>query len=212
MSKQLVFIDDSGDPGFKGSASSATFIMAGVVISDSEVALELNQKITNLRRELGWQESTEFKFHQSIRELRLKFLQMVSKCNFQIYAVYVNKSRYSEIFQFSDDEKLYNWATKELLEIMLLSQATVKMDGKYGRKYRKRVRTYIRKNLNRDEQKIANFIVGESNRDNLIQLADFVAGAINRSFQIDKTDSGLYIEIIKNKIIELRELKLDSKN
>lgn len=38
MSKQLVFIDDSGDPGFKKGASSANLIMAAVFFDDTEHA------------------------------------------------------------------------------------------------------------------------------------------------------------------------------
>lgn len=38
MSKQLVFIDDSGDPGFKKGVSSANLIMAAVFFDDTEHA------------------------------------------------------------------------------------------------------------------------------------------------------------------------------
>ena len=58
--RQLVFIDDSGDPGFKGSASSSAFVMAGAVIASSETALQINQEIIKLRKKLGWREDEEF--------------------------------------------------------------------------------------------------------------------------------------------------------
>lgn len=58
---------------------------------------------------------------------------------------------------------------------------------------------------------MADFDVQDSRRDNLIQLADVIAGSINRSFQTDKTDSEDYLRIIKKKIVELRNLDLSEK-
>ena len=44
--------------------------------------------------------------------------------------------------------------------------------------------------------------------DNLIQLADMVVGSINRALIADKTDSVTYLNIIKKKIIEIKQLNL----
>ena len=208
MKKILVFIDDSGDPGFKGPASSDFFIMAAVVIKDTDEASRINQEIINLRKSFGWNGRHEFKFNKAPMKIKLEFLQKINQYNFEIYAVYINKLNYPSMFQFSDDEKLYNWAVKELLEIIPLHKASVNIDGKYGKQHKKYIKTYIRKNLNINIQRIATFDVHDSDRDNLVQLADMVAGSINRSFQIQKTDSKKYINIISNKIIKLQELDL----
>ena len=86
----------------------------------------------------------------------------------------------------------------------------MKIDGKYGKKYKLRLGSYIRRELNMEEKKIGKFDVQDSQRDNLIQLADFITGSINRSLQADKTDARDYIRMIRNKIIELKELDLDN--
>lgn len=58
------------------------------------------------------------------------------------------------------------------------------MDGKYDKRYRLRVKTYIRQELNTtSNKKVKSFDDQDSRRDNLIQLADIVAGSINRSLQ-----------------------------
>ena len=207
--RQLVFIDDSGDPGFKGSASSSAFVMAGAVIVDSETMLQINQEITRLRKELGWRENEEFKFHKSSRKIKLKFLETVNKYDFQIYGVFIRKNNYPNTSQVINGERLYNWTIKELLGIVPLHEAIVKIDGKYGKKYKLLLSTYIRRELNINKKKIGKFDVQDSQRDNLIQLVDFIADSINRSLQADKTDAKDYIRIIKNKIIELKELDLD---
>ena len=66
----------------------------------------------------------------------MRFLEIVNRYNFDIYAVYIRKSDYPSLFKFSDDEKLYNWTAKELLRLMPLDNARVKMDGKYNKNYR----------------------------------------------------------------------------
>ena len=153
MSKQLVFIDDSGDPGFKAGASSSTFVLAAALFIDPEVATVVNKEISDFRKSLGWKDEHEFKFRKAPRKVKLRFLEIVNRYHFDIYAVYINKADYPNVFKFSDDEKLYNWTTKELLAIMPLDEAKVKADGKYGRKYKQRVQTYIRQELNTPNSK-----------------------------------------------------------
>ena len=46
--KQFVFIDDSGDPGFKGAASSQNFIMAAVLFNDPDSVMYTNNNICSL--------------------------------------------------------------------------------------------------------------------------------------------------------------------
>lgn len=47
-SKQLVFIDDSGDPDFK-TASSSNFVIAAAVFIDPAVAILLSTRISEYR-------------------------------------------------------------------------------------------------------------------------------------------------------------------
>ncbi|MBQ2695629.1 DUF3800 domain-containing protein [Candidatus Saccharibacteria bacterium] len=209
MSKQLVFIDDSGDPGFKKGASSSTFVLAAALFIDPKVATIVNKEISDYRKSLGWKDSHEFKFRTTAKSIKLEFLRIVNRYNFDIYAIYVDKAKYPNMFKLADNDKLYNWSTKELLAIIPLEDAAVRMDGKYTKQYKLRVKTYIRRELNSGEnKKVTDFDTSDSRRDNLIQLADIIVGSINRSFQKDKTDSDEYINIIREKIVELKSLDL----
>ena len=209
MNKQLVFIDDSGDPGFKKGASSSTFVMAGAIFIGSEIIDLVSDAIDEYRRSLGWKDTHEFKFRTASKRIKLEFLKIISRYAFDVYAVYVDKERYPNAFQLADSENLYHWATKELLSIMPLDNASVRIDGKYTKRHKLKVKTYIRRELNTgSDKKVLDFNTSDSRRDNLIQLADIVVGSINRSFQKDKTDSDEYIEIIKDKIIKLVPLNL----
>ncbi len=178
---------------------------------DSDAARAVNNVIIEYRRSLGWRDKHEFKFRTTAKNIKLQFLKNVCKFPFEIYIVYLHKANHPNVFKFSDGEKLYNWATKELLAMMPLEEAKVKIDGKYGKQYNLHVKTYIRKELNTKSRKVADFSVQDSRRDNLIQLADIIAGSINRSFQTDKTDSDEYIHIIKKKIAIIKKLNLNEK-
>lgn len=207
---QLIFIDDSGDPGFKKGVSSSNFILAAALFMDSDTAKLVNDAIIEYRRLLGWRDDYEFKFAKIRKDIIIELLKIVTHYDFQIYAVYVNKENYANLFRFYlDSEKFYNWATKELLSIMPLAEAKIKIDGKYNKQYKLHVKTYIRKELNSESRKVADFGVQDSKRDNLIQLADIIAGSIHRSFQSNKTDSEKYIRIIKKKIVKLKKLDLN---
>ena len=169
MPKQLVFVDDSGNPGFKGTSSSSVLVISGILITDSKVTSQINVEINKFPNSLGWQELHEFKFRKASKNIKLQFLELINKYDFSIYAVYIDKTNYPELFQFSNDEKLYNWMVKELLLIMPLNKAVVIIDGKYGKKYQLRFKSYIRKSLNTNSKKIENFKAKDSARDNLVQ-------------------------------------------
>lgn len=208
MSSQLVFIDDSGDPGFKDGTNSSNLVMAGAVFIDPKEAARVSREITAYRRSLGWKDEHEFKFRKAPKSVKLRFLELVNQFDFQIYAVYIDKTKYPCSIQLFDHHKLYDWTVKELLKIIPMSEARVKIDGSLSRDHRLKVKSDIRKEINVTEYKIKQIQPQDSAKDNLIQLADMIVGSINRSFQPDKTDAEIYIRIIRHKIRELKLLEL----
>ena len=210
MGKQLIFIDDSGDPGFKG-ATSANFVMAAALFIEPKVATEINKAISDFRKSLGWQDEAEFKFRKTNKKIIKRLFNIVAKYDFKIYAVYVDKSSYKQILPVFDKEKLYNWTVKELLKIIPLDNAYVKIDGRASREHKRRISSYLRHEINIGERKIRQIKPEDSVKDNLIQLADLVAGSINRSFQSEKTDAGDYLALFKKKVAQIKRLDLNNK-
>lgn len=204
MTKQLVFIDDSGDPGFK-KVSSSNFVMAAALFMNPEVAMLLSKQITDYRESLGWRDNYEFKFTKIRKDIIVKLLKVVSEYDFQIYAAYVDKTGFRQTAPIIDKEKLYNWAIKELLSIIPLKEAKIEIDGRSSKQNMRRTATYLRREINRDGSKKLVIKFEDSVNDNLIQLADLIAGSINRSMT-DKTDSNVYIDIIKNKISKIKRI------
>lgn len=68
MKKELVFIDDSGDPGFK-STSSANLVMAAAVFIDADEADKLSKRISEYQKSLSWRKNVEFKFSKDLKSV-----------------------------------------------------------------------------------------------------------------------------------------------
>ena len=205
MAKQLVFIDDSGDPGF-ASASSSNFIMAAAVFIDPEVAFSLSKQMAEYRKSLGWRDNYEFKFAKNRKDIIIKLLKLVANYDFQIYATYVDKSSFQYTSSIIDKEKLYNWTIKELLSLIPLTNAKIEIDGRSSKQNMYHTATYLRREINKDKTKKLVIKFEDSVDDNLIQLADIIAGSINRYISANKTDYTAYIDIIKHKITQLKRI------
>ena len=207
MQKQLVFIDDSGDPSLH-ARSSSHFVMASAMFMDDEVASQVANKIRELRRSKGWGYKSEFKFRRTRKSVIKELLNVVRVYDFKVYAVWIDKAELQDIMPIVDRSKLYNWTIKELLARLPLDEARVRIDGRSSREYMQSTSTYLRKALNIDSRKILNVKFEDSTRSDLIQLADIIAGTIHRSLQPDKTDSKEYLSIIKPRVSAITKIKI----
>jgi len=197
--KQLVFIDDSGDAGIKAHSSSH-LVMAAVVFDDDLVAEEAALAMRKFRRQLGWTDDHEYKFHKTKKDYIKQLLRLVSQYDFTVYAVVVNKARFSSM-----PKGLYNDTISELLRLIPLQNASIKVDGGPGVDYSKRAISYIRKNANTKAGQVAEIKFADSKENVLVQLADLVASSIFRSTQTGKADHQDYVAILKKHIAEIRQ-------
>jgi len=201
--KQLIYIDDSGDAGFKfRRGSSEYFSIVCIVFDDWLDAEETSLKIKRLRRTLGWPDHREFKFHNSTSATRQAFLKTVNKCNYKAWAIIVNKSKIQNHEAKNNAGKFYNFVIKELLtrHASNISNANVYIDGEAKKAYKQAAFTYIRKYVNKDFKRIVSLSFSDSVGNDLIQMADMVVGALQRSKQIIKTDSAIYYSVIESKV------------
>jgi hypothetical protein len=203
MAKQLIFIDDSGDPGFKpGRHSSKYFVVCCVIFNDEIDAEEAGIGIKVIKRDLHLAQDYELKFSRNSTAWRQDLLARVKKFQFKIRAVVVDKSKIDLSAKGAADN-FYQFAIKEvLLRYSDMKNAKVYLDGSGGKNYRLRSAAYFRKELNKTGRKLSEFKLVDSKTDNLIQLADLIAGAICRKYE--KGD-GLYFKITKSKIDDLWE-------
>ncbi|MBI4668490.1 MAG: DUF3800 domain-containing protein [Elusimicrobia bacterium] len=201
----LVYVDESGDAGLKISqGSSPYFVVALIVFDDHEETQAVEQRIQLLRHELQLHPRFEFKFNKCSRELRLAFLRAVAPCSFFYYGIVIDKSGlYGE--GFGVKESFYKYVTQLVFLNARehLENAKVYLDAIGDRPFRKQINNYLKKKINRKKKHIEQVGFLNSANSSLIQVADMVAGAINRS-RSDKADAEQYIKVIRHREAHLQ--------
>lgn len=203
----LILIDESGDAGFKILRGSSThFVVAMVVFRDLVQAEAASTAIGDARSRL--RANPEFKFNKAPVQVRDGFFEVVKPFDFGVRALVVDKSRiYSDELR-RDSETFYSYFVRMLLKrnVDLLVGTRLKIDGRASRKFRSDLARYLREHL--AEFKVENIKFAESHRDNLIQLADMVAGAIARSYrQDDRKDADRWRRMLASKIEAIWEFE-----
>jgi hypothetical protein len=202
----LVFLDDSGDPGFKiRKGSSPCFVIALIIFDDHLESERCAVAIKELRRALHFTDDTEFRFSHSSQGTRLAFLERAAKYNFQIRAIVMEKTCiYSEELRRSK-ESFYRYAIKMVLKNSFgkIQGARLKIDGHGDREFRRELQSYLRRELmsgGSESPIISDLKIVDSRTNVLIQLADMVAGTLRRHAEGQKTDAALYRDVIRKRI------------
>jgi hypothetical protein len=200
----LVFIDDSGDPGFKlDKGSSKFFVIALVLFVDELEAEKTAVAIKDLKRSLKFPDDVEFKFSKSRKEVREKFLQTVNPFEFTIRSLIVDKSIVKSQELRTNKNSFYSYVIKLVLQHSdnSILNAKVKIDGSGGRAFRKSFLSYLRRQLNSKQKRIIkNCRLVDSKGNVLVQMADMIAGSIRRSYDKEKSDAAIYKGIFSKHI------------
>lgn len=199
----LVFLDESGDPGMKlQRGSSDLFIVTLVAFQDHSEAQATDERIRVLRRELGLADSFEFKFNKMNRVFRTAFLRAVHTFDFSYFGIVINKARlHGSGFFFKDS--FYKHTCSLVFENAKhhLRDAIVVIDGSGSRDFRKQLTSYLRRRVNDPRlpvRQIRKIKVQDSHRNNLLQLADVICGALARSHGT-KSDAGEYRRLVSRR-------------
>lgn len=204
----LVLIDESGCPGFKlTKGSTPYFIVAMVIFKDFSEAEKTSKSIGALKQTLNI--NPEFKFSKSRFEIRDKFFEAVNPYDFKVQALVVNKRNIHSPKLRSDTDAFYNFFVKTLMKYdnNVLQNATIKIDSSGDKEFKNVLSAYLRKQLG--QGKIKKFNYCDSKKDNLIQLADMVAGAIARKYSLSRKDASRWFEMLRkrNKIGNIWDFK-----
>lgn len=196
----LVYLDESGDPGLKiVQGSSRYFVVALAVFQDEDETRAIDQRLQLLRRELHLNPHFEFKFNKCSKELRLAFLSAAAPYDFFYYGIVIDKAGlYGDGFKVK--ESFYKYVTQLVFLNARehLENALVHIDACGNRDFRRQINTYLKRKINLEKQHISNITFLNSANSNLIQLADMLAGAINRSHS-GKPDAGEYIKVVRHR-------------
>jgi hypothetical protein len=202
----LVFIDESGDPGFKiQRGSTPAFTAALVAFEDSEQA-RLSQvaiEATSARLRIY----PEFKFSKCRSEVRDAFFTAVMPYNFCVRAIVVRKEKIYSPTLRGDKDRFYSFFVKSMLRFDdgLLKRARIIIDGSGDREFKREMGAYFRRHLGSGRVKEIRF--SDSRSDRLVQLADMCVGAIARSYRDDRSDAWRWREMLRQKIENVWEFK-----
>ena len=197
----LVFIDESGDTGRKiTQGSSRYFVVSLVIFEDNQEAELCDQRIELLKKELRRPNNFEFHFQNNSKKIRLSFLETISHFNFSYFAIVIDKDP-KKLYgpEFNDKESFYKYACNLVFTNArpYLHQATVILDRSGSANFRLGLRRYLtrKEKLQANGHLIKTFKQQDSDSNNLLQLADYVSGIINRKVQ-QKNDWEIYYRFI----------------
>ncbi|MCI0495937.1 DUF3800 domain-containing protein [candidate division KSB1 bacterium] len=202
----LVFVDESGDPGLKlDQGSSNYFIVILVLFEDERDAQDLDLRINLLRKEFAFHNEFEFKFNNLRSDYRIKFLEAISPYSFLYHGIVINKEKlFGRGFQYKGS--FYKYACSLVFQNAkpYLDSAVVFVDGSGSKEFRFQLQKYLKDRINQKNswsRYISSVKIQDSKKNNLLQVADMIAGAVGRSYKYDKKDHNLYRDIIKHREI-----------
>lgn len=207
----LVFIDESGDSGFKTNlGSSITFVLVCILFEDELEAEKTAVAIKELKRSLKFSDKTEFKFSGSKKKVRLAFLKTIKPYKFKVRALVVTKNKIISHQLQNNKNSFYSYFVKMILKHSggRIVNAKIRIDGSGNRYFRRSFLTYLRKELNNKEVKVTkNIKMVDSKTNVLIQMADMIAGTVRRYKEENKSDAEEYWNLIAGKVDDCWEFK-----
>ncbi len=196
----MLFIDESGDSGFKKGASPY-FVLTMIAVQDQNVS-KIDDFIEDIKKKNGIYPS-EYKFSKTSDSHKQKFFTEIAEIPFLAYALVVDKSLIYSNELKKDSKKFYSFFLKQLLQNSPLEIGTkIRIDKSSSKVFQKEAMFYLRKQLDTFNLNIK-FL--DSKAANLIQLADMVSGAICRKYS--HKEKKQLLPYIAKKIKDIWEFK-----
>lgn len=111
-----VYIDESGDEGFRFHAGSSEWFVLSAVITKKADELATVKLVDAVRRRLEKPDKKPLHFRDLKHEQRLLYVDEVSKARLRVVTVFVHKASLKEPETFQERYRLYFYASRLLLE------------------------------------------------------------------------------------------------
>lgn len=178
-----------------------------VVFEDNDEATACDQRIQLLKKELGWSAISEFHFKRNSDRVRRAFISAVVPYSFFYYGLVLNKDP-KKLWGdgFKDKISFYKYVCGLVFENARdrLNGATVVIDESGSTEFKFQLAAYLKKRMNISDTKIKKVKMQRSTSNNLLQLADYLAGAINRSVQDKRKFADDYRKMIAHRQIKVQ--------
>ncbi len=146
---------------------------------------------------------SEFKFNKLDRNRRIAYLEAIRSRRFVFYSMVINKEKITSR-GLSYKDSFYKYVCSLAFENArhLLDEANIIIDGSGSREFRQQLQSYLKKKMNdpsgSGSKCIRKVKIQDSRKNNLLQLADMVCGAVAKAFQVGNVDP-TYRQIIKGR-------------
>lgn len=157
-----------------------------MVVFDDFVAPECDEAINRLRARLSLPFNYEFHFARNSNRVRGLFLEEVSKHSFSYYVFALEKRPdVLEALGLATNTSVVDHVITRTISISsdILLDARVVIDGNKGdREFRKRLKVHLRRAISQPASGrfVREVRIRDSRKDNLLQVADYIAGISNR--------------------------------
>lgn len=194
-----IFIDDSGDGGFKfESGSSSHLIMAACVFRDPLEIEKLKTKMIGCAAKNGLK--TEFKYTRTKERAKDCFFSCTDDVKYSVRAISIDKRLIYSGKLRSSPSALKSYAIRQLLSkgFGTIRDAKVVIDGQDTKAFGITDADYLMDMANRAHPGTLRKVAYDDSKNNVgIQLADMVAGAINRGVRTHKAADPKHLQIIR---------------
>lgn len=208
MERQIAFIDESGNYGFKFDKKGVSryFIITAIIVNQEEL-YKLEEEFEAIRKKHFQQGEMKSSGIRTIRR-RVEILKDMNEKNFHIYALVIDKKElyldgglgYKASFIKYLNGKLHN----ELFSIYPNLQMFADEHG--SKEFMIGFKKYINKNHIPDLFNEANFSFNDSKDKLLIQVADVIAGSIFKVYENpEEVENKKVLDAIRDKIIRIVE-------
>jgi hypothetical protein len=180
----LIYLDESGDTGFKFVQGSTThFIIALLLVADQQ---PLHEAVAELKETLRLADAREFKFAKTPHANRVTFFRTIEPLDFTVRALILDKRRISSP-DLHRQETFYHRLVSSLLarNADVIPGSTLLIDeSAQSKRAQEDFRSYLRKALRttRDQPKFRHIHYRRSHSDHLLQVSDMICGALNAAY------------------------------
>ncbi len=203
----LVFVDESGDAGFKfGSGSSEFYTVAAVLFIDPAAARCCEQGIVAVRKRLGI--AAELHFHGDSDRVRREIIAEIARHDLQVSTCTLDKRKFAGN-QGNDDRpkaSVYKDVMSMAIENLQLPPGAVKvvLDGSGNRAFNREFTAYLRREGRLGPgTTLRGVSVRRSHVDPLLQVADYCAGIANR-VALGKPGAEAYLAMLTHRWVRRR--------
>jgi len=179
-----LWIDESGDSGFKFSGgSSKILVIVAVYVKEGKDESKMEMEIDRLKAKLRLTKDYEFKFSRCKDDFRMQFFNTIKKFPIEYKAIVIDKNKVQAPALRHNSNQLYCEAVRRLLydnnpplekAVLTIDETSAKI---HHRVFNMVLKRYLSKNI------VDKIKQARSGSSTMVQIADMISGSIFRKYE-----------------------------